>query len=78
MAKAMNMSVVIVLFDCELIVHVPKSLKFIVIARRKIMEAIAWVIKYLVAASVDRGLFLLDMRGIIASKFISRPIHIRK
>ena len=45
---------------------------------RKIIDAVAWVIKYLVAASVDRGWDLLSMRGIMASKFISRPIHIRK
>lgn len=40
------------------------------------MEAVAWVRKYFVAASVDRGLELLIIRGIRASRFISSPIHI--
>lgn len=38
----------------------------------------AWVRKYFVAASVDRGLFVLVISGIMAKRFISRPIHIRK
>lgn len=32
--------------------------------------------KYFVAASVDRGFFLLISSGIIASKLNSRPTHI--
>lgn len=40
------------------------------------MEAVAWVRKYFVAASVDRGLELLIIRGMRASRFISSPIHI--
>lgn len=40
------------------------------------MEAVAWVRKYFVAASVDRGLELLIINGIRASRFISSPIHI--
>lgn len=36
----------------------------------------ACVRKYLVAASVDRGVALLIRIGIIASMFISNPIHI--
>lgn len=43
--------------------------------RRSIIEAVACVRKYLVAASVDRGLDLLIISGIRASKFISSPIH---
>lgn len=46
--------------------------------RRKIIEAVACVIKYFVAASVDRGFDLFTIRGMMASRFISRPIHIRK
>lgn len=46
------------------------------IARRKIIEAVACVTKYFVAASVDRGFFLLTNRGVIESRLISRPIHI--
>lgn len=40
------------------------------------MEAVAWVRKYFVAASVDRGLELFIISGIRANRFISRPIHI--
>lgn len=43
--------------------------------KRKIIEAVACVRKYLVAASVERGFGLLTISGIRASKFISRPIH---
>lgn len=39
------------------------------------MEAVAWVRKYFVAASVDRGLELLIISGIRANRFISSPIH---
>lgn len=47
-----------------------------VIAIIKIIDAVACVRKYLVAASVDRGVALLIKIGIIASIFISKPIHI--
>ena len=40
------------------------------------MEAVACVMKYFVAASIDRGFFLLINKGIIESRLISRPIHI--
>ena len=45
-------------------------------ARRIIIEAVACVTKYFVAASVDRGFFLLISMGIIASRLNSRPTHI--
>lgn len=44
--------------------------------RRRIIEAVAWVRKYFVAASVERGFELLIIRGIRANRFISSPIHI--
>lgn len=44
---------------------------------RKIIEAVAWVRKYFVAASVDRGFVFFVIIGMIASRFISSPIHIR-
>lgn len=47
-----------------------------IIARRIIIEAVAWVTKYLVAASVDRGFFLSISRGIIARRLSSKPTHI--
>lgn len=36
-------------------VHWPEDIRLIVIARRRSMDAVAWVRKYLVAASVERG-----------------------
>lgn len=41
------------------------------------MEAEACVIKYFTAASVDRGDFLIVIKGIIANKFISNPTQER-
>lgn len=46
-----------------------------IIERRRIIEAVAWVRKYFVAASVDRGLELLIISGMRANRFISSPIH---
>lgn len=42
----------------------------------RIIDAVACVKKYLVAASVDRGVALLIRMGIIDNMLISRPIHI--
>lgn len=62
---------------CGLInVHWPESRMLSVIAIIRIIDAVACVKKYLVAASVDRGVALLIRIGIIASIFISNPIHI--
>lgn len=47
-------------------------------ASKMIIEAVAWVIKYFVAASVDRGFFLLISSGIIAKRLISSPTHINR
>lgn len=47
-------------------------------ARRIIIEAVAWVTKYLVAASVDRGFFLSISKGVIARRLNSRPTHINR
>lgn len=41
-----------------------------------IMDAVAWTKKYLVAASVDRGLVLCVRIGIMANMLISSPAHI--
>ena len=48
------------------------------IENRKLGKAVAWVRKYFVAASVDRGFDLLSISGIMARRFISRPTHIMK
>lgn len=47
------------------------------IASRRIIEAVACVRKYFVAASVERGFELLIIRGIRANRFISSPTHMR-
>lgn len=61
---------------CGLIsVHWPESRMLSVMAIIRIIDAVACVKKYLVAASVDRGVALLIKIGMIDSIFISRPIH---
>lgn len=45
--------------------------------RRNNIEAVACVRKYFVAASVDRGFLKFVISGMMARRFISRPIHIR-
>lgn len=49
-----------------------------IMASSIIMEAVACVMKYFVAASVDRGDFLCVSRGIMASRLISSPTHISR
>lgn len=39
-------------------------------------DAIVWTIKYLIEASEEVILILLYIKGIIAKRFISKPIHI--
>lgn len=59
-----------------MIVHCPECITVSRIDMRRAMDAVACVMKYFVAASVDRG-FALPMRiGMTASMLISRPIHI--
>jgi hypothetical protein len=48
----------------------------ITIAISSSIDAVACVMKYLVAASVDRGLPLLINRGMNANILISKPAHI--
>lgn len=48
----------------------------IISARRKIVEAAAWIIKYLVRLSKEIGLVLSFIRGIKDKRLISSPIHI--
>lgn len=47
-------------------------------ASKIIMEAVACVTKYFVAASVDRGFFLLIKSGIMAKRLNSSPTHISR
>jgi hypothetical protein len=46
------------------------------IAIRSSIDAVACVMKYLVAASIDHGLPLLISKGMNANILISRPVHI--
>lgn len=48
------------------------------IVSRIIIEAVACVMKYFVAASVDRGFFLLIRSGIMARRLSSSPTHISR
>lgn len=59
-----------------MMVHWPEYIKLMIIANIRSMEAVACVKKYLVAASVDRGLCCFISIGIIANMFISNPIQI--
>lgn len=70
------MMLIKILFVCCWNIHVPVCLKLRTMESRRIIEAVACVIKYFVAASVDRGFFLLISKGIIARRLISRPTHI--
>lgn len=55
--------------------QLPVYSKLMVVARIRSIEAVACVKKYLVAASVVRGLCVLVSNGIIANIFISNPVH---
>lgn len=55
--------------------HCPVFMKFIIALIISIMDAVAWIRKYLDAASVDRGFAFFIRMGIIASILISRPIQ---
>lgn len=43
--------------------------------RMRMIEAIAWARKYLMAASVSFRSSLISIRGIILIRLISKPIH---
>lgn len=57
--------------------HWPEYNILIIIVNISSIEAVACVRKYLVAASVDRGLAFFIRTGIIANILISNPIHIK-
>lgn len=56
-------------------VHWPENIRLIIMAIISSIEAVDWVKKYLVAASVARGLCFFIMMGMMASIFISNPIQ---
>ena len=55
--------------------HCPVSQALVVLAKRSMAAAVAWVRKYLVVASTARGWWCWAMSGMMASVFISRPIQ---
>lgn len=57
-------------------VHWPENIRLIIMAIISSIEAVDWVKKYLVDASVARGLCLFIIIGMMASIFISNPIQI--
>lgn len=57
--------------------HWPEYMAFITIVNISNIEAVACVRKYLVAASVDRGLAFFMRIGTMANILISNPIHIK-
>lgn len=50
--------------------------KFIIEKIINKVEDIAWTRKYLITDSVEIGLYLLIIRGIIINKFSSKPTHL--
>ena len=75
MARAIVISIEAAGLNSFITVHWPENIKFMIIAIINNIEAVDWVIKYLVDASVARGLSFFIMIGIIASIFISNPIQ---
>lgn len=62
-------------WDSWWISHSPTSQALVVLAKRIIAAAVAWVKKYLVVASIARGWCCCAIIGIMARVLISRPIH---
>lgn len=76
MVSASVMMVDAVGFSNFMTVHCPEYIKLMRTASISSMDAVACVKKYLVAASVDRGLCCFVSIGMTASIFISNPIQI--
>lgn len=61
-------------FSCVMS-HWPVCQAFIMLEKRIKADAVDWVRKYLMAASIARGWWGLEIRGMIARVLISRPVH---
>ena len=59
-----------------IMVHWPENIKLMIMVIISSIEAVDWVKKYLVDASVARGLCFFIIMGIMASMFISNLIQI--
>lgn len=77
MARARVMIVEAIGFSMLMTVHWPECSRLIIIASISSIDAVAWVRKYLVEASMARGLNRFINIGITASMFISNPIQMR-
>ena len=55
--------------------HWPENIRLMMMAIINSIEAVDWVKKYLVDASVAHGLWFFIIMGMIASVFISNPIQ---
>lgn len=75
-ARAIVMIIEATGLDSFITVHWPENIRLIIIAIINSIEAVDWVRKYLVDASVARGVWVFIIMGIIASMFISNPIQI--
>lgn len=75
MVRAIVMSMDAIGLNSFITVHWPENIRLIITAIISSIEAVDWVKKYLVAASVARGLCFFIMIGMMESIFISNPIQ---
>lgn len=75
MVRAIVMSIDATGLNNFITVHWPEYIRLIITAIISNIEAVDWVKKYLVDASVARGLCFFIMMGMMASIFISNPIQ---
>lgn len=77
MVRARVIMVEAIGFSILVRVHWPEYSRLIIIANMSSIDAVAWVRKYLVEASMARGLDRFISIGMTASIFISNPIQMR-
>lgn len=75
MARAIVMIIEATGLNSFITVHWPENIRLIIMAIISSIEAVDWVRKYLVDASVARGVWFFIIMGMIASIFISNPIQ---
>ena len=74
-ARAIVISIEAIGLNSFITVHWPENIRLMMTAIISSIEAVDWVKKYLVDASVARGLWFFIMMGMMASIFISNPIQ---
>ena len=75
MARAIVMSIEATGLNSFITVHWPENIRLMMMAIINSIDAVDWVKKYLVDASVAHGLWFFIITGIMASIFISNPIQ---